>query len=67
LLRYIDEGKSPQLFLKECFDKVDSSSASQQDTSAGFADFHDKLLAEVSAEWPDALSEVTTAAEAGSK
>ena len=22
LLRYVDEGKSPQLFLKECFDKV---------------------------------------------
>ena len=54
MLRYVDEGKSPQLFLKECFDKVESSSASQQGTSAGFATFHDRLLEEIQSEWPAA-------------
>lgn len=62
LLRYVDEGKSPQLFLKECFEKVESSSASQQDTSAGFAEFQEMLLAEMSTEWPEAAETVAKSA-----
>mmetsp|Transcript_17341 Transcript_17341/g.45263 ORF Transcript_17341/g.45263 Transcript_17341/m.45263 type:complete len:139 (+) Transcript_17341:71-487(+) len=65
LLRYIDEGKSPELFLKACFDKVESSSASQQDTSAGFADFRDMLLAEVAAEWPEAKGSMPQPGDGG--
>jgi len=64
LLRYIDEGKSPQLFLKECFDKVESSSASQQGTSAAFATFHDLLLSEIKSEWPSGAAVVGKAVDA---
>eukprot|EP00041_Stephanoeca_diplocostata_P011397 m.188258 g.188258 ORF g.188258 m.188258 type:complete len:159 (+) comp18522_c0_seq2:187-663(+) len=58
ILRYVDEGKNPELLLRESFDGLETSSKSQRDTATAFADFGNELRAHIRSEWPEATSDV---------